>query len=34
MLEISKLYQRYGDRVAVDKLRAVGIYRPLGGSIT
>jgi len=59
MLEISELYQRFGDRVAVDKLsltvnggeivglvgrngagktttmRAVmGIYRPLGGSIT
>jgi ABC-2 type transport system ATP-binding protein len=59
MLEISDLYQRFGDRVAVDKLslavdggeivglvgrngagktttmRAVmGIYRPLGGSIT
>jgi ABC-2 type transport system ATP-binding protein len=59
MLEISELYQRFGDRVALDKLslavnggeivglvgrngagkttamRAVmGIYRPLGGSIT
>src|ERR1700686_2396418 len=59
MLEVSELYQRFGDRVAVDKLslavnggeivglvgrngagktttmRAVmGIYRPLGGSIT
>src|SRR5229473_662433 len=59
MLEISDLYQRFGDRIAVDKLslgvnggeivglvgrngagktttmRAVmGIYRPLGGSIT